>query len=140
MKYFEEYAAQEGFPVTSTQEPLFRKCWDAAQDAIYSEGPYSSGILEDGAVILDNGARMRVEEIVVALNGYHQRVASLLKCHAQLQDQVQRSKQFNAGLFAGFAARVERAEPYLRNGTITRYITDLAADLRKESTRLLGER
>jgi hypothetical protein len=29
---FEEWRDSIGFPVTSTQEPLWRKCWEDAQD------------------------------------------------------------------------------------------------------------
>jgi hypothetical protein len=28
---FEEWRDKKGFPVTSTQQPLFRECWQAAQ-------------------------------------------------------------------------------------------------------------
>lgn len=32
-KTFEQWRDQQGFPVTSTQEPMFRQCWNDAQAA-----------------------------------------------------------------------------------------------------------
>jgi hypothetical protein len=87
------------------------------------DGRYSQGVCGDGAAILYDGVQMTVDEVVASLNSY--------------QRQVRDTKFLVAGMFAGYAARLRRAEPYLRNGTITKYINDMANDLDEESKRLL---
>ena len=34
---FDEWKKKQGFPVTSTQEPLWRECWETAQQQLDSE-------------------------------------------------------------------------------------------------------
>lgn len=85
---FDKYRDREGFPLTSTQEPLWRKCWESAQDAIYSAGPYSSGVLEDGAAILVDGVMLTIEQIVMLLNGYNARVGKLKADNLDLEQRL----------------------------------------------------
>lgn len=41
---FDEYAKREGFPLTSTMQPTFRKCWEAAQ--AQREKPFTYSLAE----------------------------------------------------------------------------------------------
>lgn len=69
---FEQYRDAEGFPLNSTQEKLWRKCWNAAQRELLKdfkhEQSYSEGSIGDGAAILYNGTMLKVGEIIEHLN------------------------------------------------------------------------
>lgn len=82
---------------------------------------YSQGVMGDGAAILKDGQLMTVDEIVAEL----QRGAD--------------GHLIAAGLLAGFALRVRRAEPYLRNGTITKFIAGLSGDMEEASEKMRAE-
>jgi hypothetical protein len=69
---FEQYRDKEGFPLNSTQERLWRKCWNTAQRELLKdfthEQSYSEGSIGDGAAILYNGQMLKVDEIISHLN------------------------------------------------------------------------
>lgn len=54
---FEQYRDQEGFPLTSTQEPTWRRCWDAAaqnaKDAMKVQDLFRLGMKREMGELLD---------------------------------------------------------------------------------------
>ena len=72
MMTFEEWRDKKGFPITSTQQPLWRECWEAAQIALRSERDAArAALLELVALkdLKDEESRMRQRRECTRLRG-----------------------------------------------------------------------